>query len=105
MGEMERVQDKDEILSYLRSQKEQLRLRYHVRAIALVGSFARGSQEDHSDIDFIVDLEETTPDIYGVKRALRAELARRFGRPVDIASVRYLKPYCRERVLREAIYA
>ena len=102
---MNRVEDKEEILSYLRSQKDRLGRRYHVRAIALIGSFARGAQGAQSDIDFLVDLEETTPDIYRVKRDLRAELERRFGRPVEIASVRYLKPYCRERVLREAIYA
>ena len=102
---MNRVEDKEEILSYLRSQKERLRRCYHVRAIALIGSFARGAQGARSDIDFLVDLEETTPDIYRAKRELRAELELRFGRPVEIASVRYLKPYCREMVLREAIYA
>jgi predicted nucleotidyltransferase len=101
---MSRVEQREEILAYINSQKGHLRTRYHVRRIALIGSFARNEQTSASDIDLLVDLEEDTPNIYGVKRSLKKELEERFGRSVELASERYLKPYYREQVLREAIY-
>ena len=52
--------------------------------------FARNEQTSESDVDLLIDLEEDTPHIYEVKRSLRNELERQFGRKVEIASERYL---------------
>ncbi len=101
---MARVKDRQDILSYINSRMDGLRRSYHVRKIALIGSFARDEQTPESDIDLLVDLEEDTPNIYEVKRALRKELEEQFGRKVEIASERYLKPYYKEQILQEAIY-
>ncbi len=103
-GEMAPVADRQEILSYIRSQRDHLRKQYHVRRIALIGSFARGEQTAQSDVDILIDLEEGTPDIYRVKRELKAALESRFGRRVEIASERYLKPFYRDQILQEAVY-
>ena len=51
-----------------------------------------------------MDLEPGTHSIHRVKRELRDELERKFGRKVEIASERYLKPYYRDAILREAVY-
>ena len=96
---------REDVLHHLRSRKGHFRKAYHVRKIALIGSFARNEYDAQSDIDVLVDLEEGTPDIFDVKRALKQELEERFGRPVDIASERYLKPYYRTQILQEAVYA
>lgn len=96
---------REDILEYLRSTKGHLRKTYHVRRIALIGSFARNEHRAQSDIDLLVDIEEGTPGLFDLKRALRAELEQAFGRPVDIASERYLKPYYRAHILQEAVYA
>jgi predicted nucleotidyltransferase len=96
--------ERERILEYIRSQRDRFRRTYHVRRMALIGSFARNEQSPDSDVDLIVDLEEGTPDIFELKRALRSELERQFHRKVEIASERYLKPYFRETILREAIY-
>jgi uncharacterized protein len=101
---MSRAQSKDDILSYIRSRKGALRSQYHVRKIALIGSFARNEQTSESDVDLLIDLEEDTPHIYEVKRSLRNELERQFGRKVEIASERYLRSYYRNEILRDAIY-
>lgn len=95
---------KEDIIQYIRSRKNYFRDNYHIRKIALIGSFARDEQNSQSDIDILVDIEEGTPDIYGVKRSLQKELEQTFNRSVEIASERYLKPYYRRQILREAIY-
>jgi len=99
-----RVGNRQQILDYINSNKGRLQSEYHVRKIALIGSFARNEQRPDSDIDLLVDLELDTPDIYRTKRRLRRELETAFGRAVELASERYLKPYYREEILREAIY-
>ena len=101
---MARAEKQEDILSYIKSQKERLRAEYHVRRIALIGSFARNEQGPESDIDLLIDLEENTSHIFEIKRSLRQELESRFGRHVEVASERFLKPYYREQILKEAIY-
>ena len=101
---MDRVQKREDILSYIGSRKTILKNQYHVRKIALIGSFARNEQTSESDIDLLIDLEENTPKIYEVKRSLRKELEEQFGRKVEIASERYLRPYYKKEILQDAIY-
>lgn len=76
-----------------RQQIKRLQSEYHVGGIALIGSFARNEQRVGSDVDLLLDLEPDTPDIYQTKRRLRIELETAFGRHVELASERYLKPY------------
>lgn len=96
---------REDILRYLHSRRSHFRRVYRVRRIALIGSFARNEHDPDSDIDLLVDIEEGTPNIFDKKRALKAEVERKFGRRVDVASERYLKPYYRTRILQEAVYA
>lgn len=93
-----------DIIRYLDSRKGYFLEKYHVRRIALIGSFARNEQGPQSDIDILIDIEEGTPDIFEAKRLLRSELEQEFKRKVEIASARYIKPYYREEILREAVY-
>ncbi len=101
---MKQIKNREEILSYITSRRDRLQSKYHIRKIALIGSFARNEQTIGSDIDLLIDLEEDTPNIYDLKRTLRKELEEQFGRKVEIASERYLKPYYRDQILQEAIY-
>ena len=99
-----RVSSRQEIIAYIDSHREQLRARFHVRKIALIGSFARDEQTAESDVDLLLDLEEGTAGIYQLKRDLKDELELQFGRSVELASERYLKPYYKKQILAEAIY-
>lgn len=60
------------------------------RAIAVFGSVARGEAEPGSDVDFLVDFEpgSTLLDLIHLQDDLETLL----GRPVDVVSVRGLKP-------------
>lgn len=70
----------------------------------MIGSFAREEQTDESDVDLLIDLAESTPRIFDLKRALRSELEARFGRTVELASERYREPCFREHVRKEQIH-
>ena len=99
-----KVGNRQQVIDYIHSNKGRLQSEYHVRRIALIGSFAREEQRPESDVDLLLDLEPDTPDIHQIKLRLRTELEAAFGRPVELASERYLKPYYRDDILREAIY-
>jgi predicted nucleotidyltransferase len=102
---MNRVTDREDILNYLHSNRNYLLSKYSLRSIALIGSFSRNEQNQNSDIDFIVEFNDLTPNIYELKINLRNELQTQLGRRIEVASKKYLKPYYREQILNEAIYA
>ena len=77
---------------------------YCVESIALIGSVARGDYTDDSDVDVIVRFRPGTRQIFELKRRLKTEIEGAVGRPVEIASEKYLKPYYRTAVLKEAVY-
>jgi predicted nucleotidyltransferase len=103
MRKTRELKQKD-IINYLDSRKDFFQQQYHVRKIALIGSFARNEQNPQSDVDILIDLDEGTADIFEVKRLIQQELEKEFNRKVEIASERYIKPYYREEILSEAVY-
>jgi uncharacterized protein len=73
-----------------------------VRDIALFGSFARGEQKEHSDVDVLVELEDATFDRY---MDVRDFLTTLLGHEVDLVMADALKPRLRRAILTEAIRA
>ena len=69
--------------------------------LRVFGSFARGTADETSDVDFLVEMEPGRGllDMGGLLMDLRELL----GREVDVVSVHGLKPRIRERVLAEAV--
>lgn len=53
---------KDNILNYLKENKEFLKDNYGVESIALFGSYAKNLQTEKSDIDFLVKLNNADAD-------------------------------------------
>lgn len=96
---------KDEILAVLKKQMPMLRERFYVQQIGLFGSFARGEATEKSDIDFLVVIDADMGDYANAKSGLHEYLQELFGRKVDLANPRSLKPYFKERILKQAIYA
>jgi predicted nucleotidyltransferase len=88
----------------LREKREEiLRIasKYGACNMRVFGSLARGEADEHSDIDFLVEMEpgRSLLDLGG----LQYELESLLGCPVNVATVRGLKARIRERVLREAL--
>lgn len=93
MGEFQIIQQKrEEILAVAREHGA-----FNVRVF---GSVARGDDTPHSDIDFLVDLEEgrTLFDLGGVLMKIQELL----GRKVDIVTERGLHWYLRDKIMKEA---
>lgn len=93
------------ILEVLRSQRPLLRDQFHVQEIGIFGSFARGEATAKSDIDFLVTIDAPLEEYRQCKEALHRHLKRTFGREVDLANPRSLKPHYRQNILSQAIYA
>lgn len=51
------MKTKPEILRALREMKADLARQYGVRKIALFGSYARGDQQENSDVDIMVEVD------------------------------------------------
>ena len=69
-----------QILETLKNEQALLR-KYSVKRIGLFGSYARGSANDNSDIDFLVEFEHSTYDNF---LGLIRELEKLFGRKVEV---------------------
>lgn len=95
---------RSEILDYLKKHKADLISQYHLSKIGLFGSFAREEQTDASDIDLIVEFEPGTEDLFHLKLALKQLFQQTFQKEVDICREKYIKPYYKNRILRDAIF-
>ena len=97
--------NRTEILSYLRENKEIFRVNYGIRKIGLFGSYARGEQNDQSDIDILIEMGSDTENILDKRLQLMDLLTKQFSKNVDICHEPAIKPVFRDLVLSEAIYA
>ncbi len=90
-----------EALKTRRAEILRIAARHGARNVRLFGSAARGSADDQSDVDLLVDMEpgRSLLDMGGFLMDLRELL----GRDVDVVTERGLRPRIRERVLREAV--
>ena len=92
----------NEIMQTLRSFVDMNKDRYEIIRIGVFGSAARGSMNEQSDIDVVVEIGK--PDLFyliGIKQ----DLKEKFHIPVDI--VRYrdkMNAFLKKRIDKEAIY-
>ena len=96
--------NKDKIINYIISNKKNFAQQYHINKIGLFGSFARGEENDKSDIDLIIEFDPQIDDIFDVKFKLSEIFKKQFNRNVDIAREKYLKPRVKDLILKETIY-
>lgn len=93
----------NEILEFLRTHRQTLQSDFRIVKLGLIGSFARGEQTEDSDIDLLVEFEPNTDDLFGKKMSLRNLLKASFHRDVDVCREKYVKPYVKSYLLRDAI--
>ncbi len=87
----------EEIVEYLRTNKEVLRDDFGVTRVGIFGSFVRHRQRISSDIDLVVEFEKGRKNIHAflrLKRFLEKELSRK----VDMGFEDSLKPVVRENI-------
>jgi predicted nucleotidyltransferase len=92
----------DEVISLLKKEKVFLKKKYKVNEIGVFGSYARGEQEEDSDIDILIDKDEA---IGLLKLAnLQNYLSSLIGIKVDLVIKKSLKPQIGKNILKEIIY-
>ncbi len=96
---------KENIIGFLIKNKQFLKNNYHLNKIGIFGSFVRDEQKENSDIDFLVEFEKDTECLFEIKYELKKFLQSSFDRNVDICREKYLKPYIRNYILEETLYA
>ncbi|OQX16464.1 MAG: hypothetical protein BWK76_11610 [Desulfobulbaceae bacterium A2] len=97
------VQSKNELLTFLRTHKDEMKCRFGVVSIGLFGSYAREQAREDSDIDIAVELipeKKTLTNFFGFRRYLEQQL----GKTVDLGIESTLKPLARETVAKEIIH-
>jgi hypothetical protein len=92
---------RDEIISIVRSLEGHVRKEYKAEVIGVFGSYARGEQTAHSDVDVLVRFLDgaTLFDFVGLGDFLEDELRVK----VDIVSERAIREELREQILREVV--
>jgi predicted nucleotidyltransferase len=86
----------------LAESKTFLGARYGVTDLALFGSTVRNAAQETSDVDVLVDFDgpATSERYFGVQFYLEDLL----GCPVDLVTVKALRPELRPHIQREAVY-
>lgn len=95
---------RDEILSFLRENKDLLLSEFHLAKIGIFGSFSRNEETEDSDIDLIVEFLPNTQNLSEKKSQIKDFVAKRFDREVDLCREKYIKPYFRNQIIQSAIY-
>ncbi len=96
--------DQKEIIKILADHLPELREKYNISKIGLIGSFARNEQTEESDIDILFEFRPGTRDILEKKEKLRDYLSKQFHREVDLCREKYIKPYFKDYLKKDVIY-
>ena len=93
---------KEDILKFLASRKEEFRDRYTVTKLGLFGSHARGEATEQSDIDIVVSMQK--PDAF-LLIGLKDEIEESLKTHVDIIRLRErMNEHLKNRIEKEAVY-
>ncbi len=91
-----------EIMQKINSVKRELVKKYHVKTIGIFGSYSRNEQNKSSDIDILVEFNETV-DFFEFLD-LEEYLENILHVKVDLVTRKALKPLMRNAVLKETQY-
>ncbi len=97
------MKTKQEIISILKENKEDLEKKYKVKRIGVFGSFSRGEEKEGSDIDILVEFTE--PVGFFLFIDLENYLSNLLGKKVDLVTKNALKPIIKDKIIIDTIYA
>jgi hypothetical protein len=90
-----------ELLKEKREEILSIATKYGASNVRIFGSVARGEDTADSDVDFLVELEPGRNLLDRI--ALMQDLEDLLERKVDVATVKGLREYFRDRILNEAV--
>jgi len=98
-----KVTSHEEMIQYLRKNREQFRKKFGVTKIGIFGSFARNEQTQSSDIDIIIEMEKERKNLHNflqMKRHLEKETERK----IDLGFEHTIKEAVKEKIKEQIIY-
>lgn len=91
-----------EIISILKKFKEESACKYGIKSLGIFGSFARNQQDEASDLDVFVTLQEA--DFFTLEK-IKEELEELVHFKIDIVNFRdSLRNSFKQNILKDAIY-
>ncbi len=99
----EAILNRNEILDFLKRQKQFLNDEFGVYKIGLFGSYAKGTNQAQSDIDIAIEISKDKKSLH-VFLAIKRYLEENFGTKVDLGFEHTLKPIIKEQIMKEIIY-
>ncbi len=91
-----------QIENAIKTSKSVLFQKYHLKEIGIFGSYVRNEQKNTSDLDVLVEYEQT-PGLFAFVR-LENELSKLLDIKVDLVMKSSLKPHIGKRILSEVHY-
>jgi len=87
----------------IKSRKKLIAKKFGISKIGIFGSFARGEENENSDIDILVEFmkDRKTFDNYMELKFFMEDL---FKRPVDLVTIKALKTELKREILKEVVY-
>jgi len=95
---------KNEILDFLRANKDSFFQRYHISNLVLFGSFARGDNKQGSDVDILYRLSEGCKMSFDSYVNFENELSKAFGTKIDLINEKKLNPLVKIEAKKDFIY-
>jgi len=91
--------NKEDIVAFLKTHKEEMRQKFGVTKIGLFGSYVRNEAKEDSDIDIAVEMNEE--HIFRNFFALEQYLRNHLRKNVDIGTESSIKPIAKKRIMEE----
>ncbi len=95
--------NRKEILNFLKKQKQYLNNEFGVNKIGLFGSYAKGTNQEQSDIDIAIEIYKDKKNLH-VFLAIKRYLEENLETKVDLGLEHTLKPIIKEQIMKEIIY-
>lgn len=95
---------KKQILVFLEENKSYFLNDYNLSKIGVFGSFAKGLQNENSDLDLIVEFKPGTENLYENKQRMKKYIEGKLDIKVDICREKYIKEIFKKKILSDATY-
>ena len=92
----------DKIKNILRENKPSLKRQFKIKMLGIFGSYVRGNQKKNSDVDILVEFNQT-PGMFDYMRT-ENRLSQLLKRRVDLVMKGSLKPVIGKNIMREVVY-
>ncbi len=94
---------REHVLDYLNRNKGYIKNKYGIIKIGLLGSYARGEENEQSDIDVVIEIEKNRKNIHTFF-AFKRELEEAFDKKVDLGLESSIKPIVKQAIQKEIVY-